>query len=344
MKGFGSDNHAGVHPALLNAIVLANINHAPSYGSDELSESALLKFREHFGSDSQTFFVFNGTAANVCALGAILKPWQSVICSDIAHLNNDECGAPEVHGSFKLHPLPSIHGKITAQQILDSLIRRGDQHTVQAKAISITQPTELGTTYSLAELEEIGRVAKQHSLYLHIDGARYSNAAVSLKSTFAQMAQTASADVISFGGTKNGFMMGEAVVFLKPQLATDFKYLRKQKMQLPSKTRFISAQFNVYLEGLWQEIASHVNKQAKDLAERLTEIEEVKITHPVQSNAVFAIIPKNWIKELRKSHFFYVWDEKTFECRLMMSWDTNENDLSSFISAIKSLQQKDVHR
>ncbi|MFM6927069.1 MAG: threonine aldolase family protein, partial [Bdellovibrio sp.] len=227
-RGFGSDNHAGVHPRILQSIGQANIEHAPSYGTDDWTEEASQAFRKHFGDQAQVFFVFNGTAANVTALRAITRPWQSVFCADVAHINVDECGAPEQMGGFKLHPIPSVNGKISVEALEQNYIRRGDQHFSQGQVLSITQPTELGTTYSLSELKALTKWAKDKKILIHIDGSRIANAALHLQLPFKEFTADLGVDVISFGGTKSGLMMGEAVVFLHKALAHDFKYVRKQ--------------------------------------------------------------------------------------------------------------------
>jgi threonine aldolase len=336
-RGFGSDNHSGVHPALLAAIGEANTDHAPSYGTDEWSERADKVFREHFGPHTEIYYVFNGTAANVLALGSLIQSFESVLVSDISHLQNDECAAPEFFTGAKLLPLTSHHGKIRLEDMKSALIRRGDQHHSQVRAVSITQPTEVGTLYSLAEIAEICTWAHSQGLWVHLDGARIANAVTELHTSFAEMTTHCGIDVLSFGGTKNGFLYGEAVVFLNPKLAQNFKYRRKQAAQLPSKTRFISAQFERYLgTGLWREISEHECQMAERLYQSLKNLAGLEVTQIRQSNAVFAKIPQTLVKRLREKYFFYVWDEKTFECRLMMSWDTKEEDIDGFVHLLKT--------
>lgn len=338
MRSFGSDNHAGAHPKILASLQQANVDHAPAYGTDDWSARAEKAFQTLFGTKAESFFVFNGTAANVLALRACLKPYETVLCAEVSHLNVDECGAPEFFTGAKLQPLPHDQGLLSIETLKAALIRRGDQHFSQARAVSLTQPTEYGTCYSLAQIREICAWAKREGLFVHIDGARLANAVVSLKTSFQEMLTEAGADVVSFGGTKNGLVFGEAVVFLNPKLAEGFKYVRKQSAQLPSKTRFVAAQFLAYLEGdLWREIAEHALAQARELREGLTGLDGVEITRPTESNAVFAKLPQPWIKRLREHYFFYVWDEKTFECRLMTSWDTRPDDIRGLIRHIKEL-------
>lgn len=337
-RGFGSDNHAGVHPQIFSSLALANTEHAPAYGTDEWTEKAIEGFRKTFGREAQVFFVFNGTAANVTALRALIKPYQSVLCADVSHLNVDECGAPEYLAGCKLIPIPSKDGKISVAELERAFLRRGDQHFSQAQAVSLTQPTELGTTYSLAELKEIIAWAKSKKLYVHIDGARLSNAAFTLQKSFKEITTDLGVDVVSFGGTKNGLMMGEAVVFLNQNLAHDFKYIRKQSCQLPSKTRFIACQFQTYFENdLWKQIAGHSCGMAQYLYESVRTLPQIHVRSAPQSNAVFATIPSAWVKPLRDQYFFYVWDEKTFECRWMTSWDTRKEDIDGFVQALKEL-------
>ncbi len=337
-RGFGSDNHAGVHPRILESIATANVEHAPSYGTDRWTEEAIASFKKHFGPEAQVFFVFNGTAANVTALRVLAKPYQSVFCADVAHINVDECGAPEFLAGCKLIPLPSVNGKLTRAELDKAFIRRGDQHYSQTQVLSITQPTELGTTYSMEEMRELIQWAKEEKLYVHIDGARLANAAVYLGKSFKEFTTDLGVDVVSFGGTKNGLMMGEAVVILNKALAQDFKYIRKQTAQLPSKSRFIACQFQTYLkDDLWKQIASHSHQMALYLYERCLDIPGVKMREIPQSNAVFATIPSHWVKPLREYFFFYVWDENTFECRWMISWDTQKSDIDDFVEKIKEL-------
>ncbi|WP_413584273.1 threonine aldolase family protein [Bdellovibrio sp. HCB274] len=339
-RGFGSDNHAGVHPRILDSLKEANVEHAPSYGTDEWTEDAARSFKSHFGSQAQVFFVFNGTAANVTALRAITRPWQSVLCADVAHINVDECGAPEQMGGFKLQPVPSVDGKISVEKLEQHFIRRGDQHFSQSAVLSITQPTELGTVYSLNELRELILWAKERKLHVHIDGARLANAAVSLQKSFQEITTDLGVDVVSFGGTKNGLMMGEAVIFLNKALAHDFKYVRKQSSQLPSKSRFIACQFIEYFKNdLWKEIAGNSLERARDLYHAVRDIPGVVVRNEPASNAVFAKIPSTWVKPLREKFFFYVWDENTFECRWMTSWDTQTEDIQNFANAIKELSR-----
>ncbi|WP_295905923.1 threonine aldolase family protein [uncultured Bdellovibrio sp.] len=339
-RGFGSDNHAGVHPQILASLAEANVDHAPAYGTDEWTEKALQEFKKQFGPDAQVFFVFNGTAANVTALKALTESYQAIFCSDVAHINVDECGAPEFFTGAKLIALPSVNGKISVADLEKAYIRRGDQHYSQGQVLSITQPTELGTTYSIEELKALISWAKEKKMHVHIDGSRLSNAAAYLKKTLKEITADLGVDAVSFGGTKNGLLMGEAVVFFNKELAQNFKYIRKQSAQLPSKTRFIACQFLAYFQNnLWQDIANHSCAMAQSLYDAVKDIPGVSVREVPQSNAVFAKIPSSWVKPLREKYFFYVWDENTFECRWMTSWDTRKEDIDGFAAALKELSR-----
>ncbi len=337
MRGFGSDNHAGIHPEIFEALNESNVDHAPSYGTDTWSEKAEHEFQKLFNTPCEVFFVFNGTAANVLALQSMVQSYQGVLCSDRCHLMEDECGAPEFFTRAKMISVACTDGKITIADLEEKMTRLGDQHSSQPKALSLTQPTEFGTCYSLEELKSLCGWAKSKGLFIHIDGARIANAVVSQRSTFQDMFTDLGVDVVSFGGTKNGLCYGEAVVFLNPKLAENFKYIRKQGAQLPSKSRFIAAQFSAYLnDNLWRKIAQHSLLMAQKLREKVLPLNDTfPITRPTESNAVFLKIPKGLIKKIRERTFFYVWDEKTFECRLMMSWDTTDEDISNLVEALQ---------
>lgn len=336
MRGFGSDNHSGVHPALFEALQTANKGHAPSYGTDEASNRVQELIQKTFAPESLGFFVFNGTAANCLSLRILQKSYESTLVSDVSHLHQDECGAPEYFTGGKLIVVPSVDGKLSIEELEKYLIRGGDQHHSQPRVLSLTQPTEYGTVYSLKELRELIAWAHQKNLYVHLDGARLANAALYLNVDLREL--TAGADVISFGGTKNGMLGGEMVIVQNPELKEGIKYLRKQMAQLPSKTRFLACQFERYLEGdLWREIAAHSHQMAKALHEKLSTTPGVHLTRPCQSNAVFVELPSALVKKLRQAYFFYVWNEKTFECRLMTSWDTEMSDIEGFVTQLKEL-------
>lgn len=346
-RGFGSDNHSGVHPRFLDAIARANQGHAPSYGTDAWSEEALILFRKLFGPATQAHYVFNGTAANVLALSAFVRPHHAVLASEHAHLLNDECGAPERNLGSKIIPVPSIDAKLTPESLKPFLIRRGDQHHSQVRAISITQPTELGTLYILEEVRALAEFARRERLFLHMDGARLVNAVERLGCDFQDLTAAAGVDALSLGGTKNGLLFGEAVLFFSENIkrknlgaepSGEFKYARKQLMQLPSKSRFLAAQFLEFLgTDLWRENAHHANQMALHLSEGLQRSPFARVTQATQANAVFAIFPKALVSRLREHSFFYVWNEATFECRLMTSWDTRAEEIDGFLQELERL-------
>ncbi len=329
---FASDNYAGVHPEVMQAICAANKGPAVAYGGDDATEAAIQQFKHHLGNHAEAFFVFNGTGANVSALCAMTQSHEAVICAEKAHIQVDECGAPEKIAGCKLLLVPATHGKITVEGIQAQLQRMGDQHYVQARVISISQSTEYGTVYTLDELRELSAFAKTHGLYLHMDGARIANAAASLQTDLKTIIEVAGVDVLSFGGTKNGMMMGEAVIFLNPLLAKSFLYIRKQNMQLASKMRFISAQFQVLLSNdLWLNNAHHANAMAQHMAQGLRKINSIHITQPVDANAIFAIMPTTLIEKLHTRYHFHVWDERLSEVRLMTSFDTKKEEIDAFV-------------
>jgi threonine aldolase len=338
IRGFASDNNSGVHPVIFNSLQNANNGHCIAYGDDSYTKDAQQLFKSFFGEQAVTYFVFLGTGANVLSLSALTRSFNSVICAETAHIQVDECGAPEKHTGCKLLPVSVINGKITPEVIIPHLHGFEFEHHAQPKVISITQATELGTLYTVEEIRNLADLAHRYNMYLHVDGARIANAAASMNISLKEMITDTGVDVISFGGTKNGMMYGEAIVFLKPGLDVNFKYMRKQSMQLASKMRYISAQFIAYLQNdLWLENALHSNKMAQLLADEVSKIPQVKITQPVQANGVFTIVPKEIITELQKCFFFYVWDDRTSEVRWMTSWDTQENDIYEFVRILKGL-------
>ena len=337
-RGFASDNNSGVHPEILKAIADANVGHTIAYGDDIYTQKAKAKFYEYFGNDIEIFFVFIGTAANVLGLNAATRSWNSIICAETAHINEDECGAPEKFNGFKLLPVETHNGKLTVESIQKHMKGFDFEHHSQPKVISITQATELGTVYTIDEIKSLAEFAHTNNMYLHMDGARIANAAVTLNKSFKEFTKDAGVDILSFGGTKNGMMYGEAILFLNKQLGQDFKYVRKQGMQLASKMRFISAQFERYLtDNLWFKNAQHSNKMAQLLASKIKEIPQIKITQNVEANGVFAIVPAEIVPELQKEYFFYEWDEVRSEVRWMASFDTTEDDILNFVELIKKL-------
>jgi len=336
-RGFASDNNAGVHPEILKELVRSNEGHAIGYGADIYTQKALSLFREHLGEQTETFFVFTGTAANVLGLSSVTRSWNSIITASSAHLEQDECGAPEKFLGAKVLTVDTPDGKINARLIEKHLHGFDFEHHSQPKVISITQSTEMGTVYTAGEIREIADFAHSMNMFLHMDGARISNAAVSLGLPFRAFTADAGVDVLSFGGTKNGMMFGEAICFLKPGFAKDFKYLRKQGMQLASKMRFISAQYIAWFRNdLWKECAAHSNSKARLLADKLQAFSELKITQKVESNGIFIIIPDEVAKRVMDHYFFYPWNEKTSEYRLMTSWDTTDEDIEGFVTLLKT--------
>lgn len=339
MRGFASDNFAGAHPEILAAISNANEGHAVAYGNDEWTSRAQDAFRSHFGPEAVAHPVFNGTAANVLSVAATCRPWQAVICAGSAHMNADECGAPERMTGVKLLPVSTEHGKITPDAVAARIERIGDQHAVQPRLVSISQATELGTVYSPVELAALAELAHQHDLLLHVDGARLANAAASLESSLAAITTDVGVDLLSFGGTKNGLLFGEAVVFLRAGLGERFEFVRKQLAQLASKMRFVSAQFTALLEGdLWLRTASHANAMAARLESAVSELDEIEIAHPVEANSVFARLPTAASARLGRRHGdeypFYMWDEPARIARWMCSWDTSAADVDGFAAAV----------
>src|ERR1700758_1074277 len=279
-RSFASDNNAGVHPEILEAIARANDGHVIAYGDDAYTRAAIAKFEEHFGPGIEVFFTFNGTGANVLGLQALTRPYQAVLCSDYAHIYTDECGAPEKHLGSKLIPLAHENGKISLDSVRHAYHGIGDQHHVQAHVISITQATEMGTVYQPEEIQALARFAHEHDMYLHMDGARIANAATALGQTLRQATRDLGVDILSFGGTKNGIMGGEAVLFFHPKLAADFLFLRKQAMQLASKMRFISVQLGALLTNdLWKRSAEHSNRMAILLEKEIGQIPDVNIVY-----------------------------------------------------------------
>ncbi len=336
-KSFASDNNAPAHDKIIEAIITANKGDVIAYGDDPYTGEAEKLFKDIFKADVETFFVFNGTGANVGAVSNLIKPFHAVITAETAHMNKDECGAPEKYAGCKLLTVPSKDGKLEVEKLQKFLHSKGFEHHVQPKVISITQATELGTLYSIDEISEIVKFARANDLYVHVDGARIANAVAALGPVSKMLTETG-VDVISFGGTKNGMMYGEAVVFINPGLAEDYKYIRKQTMQLASKMRFISAQFSALLTNdLWIKNASHANNMAKLLEKEIKSIPEIKITQPVQTNSVFAAVPKHLIKPLQEKFFFYVWDYENNEVRWMTSFNTEKEDISEFVNEIKTL-------
>lgn len=337
-RHFSSDNWSGVHPEVIAAIAAVNSGHVPSYGHDTYTAATIARLRDHFGDRAEIFLVFSGTGANVLGLQTLALPFNTVICADTAHIYTSECGAAEKHVGCKLSPVPALDGKIDRDGIAKHLHDFGDDHHVQPSAVSISQATEYGTVYSVDEIRVIAGFAREHGLKLHMDGARLANAAAHLGASLQEISGDAGVDVLSFGGTKNGLIAGEAVVFFDPELARNFAYRRMQGMQLSSKMRFIAAQFDALMhDDLWLRSATHANRMASILAKGLESIDGVSLTQKVQANEVFAILPRHHIAALQDVASFQVWNESISEVRFVASFDTTEEDVSSFIAMARSI-------
>ena len=337
IRGFGSDNFSGVLPEVFKALEEAAYGHQHSYGEDVYSEKAIQDFKNVFGENIRVFFVYNGTGANILSLSAFTHSYNAVICAETAHINVDECGAIEKQSGCKLLTVPTFDGKLTTGLIQNHMHGFGEQHHSQPKMISLTQCTELGTVYTPAELKEICDYAHAHRMYVHMDGARLSNAVAYLGCDPRDITSRVGIDVLSFGGTKNGMMFGEAVVFFNPEVAKEVQDIRKQLMQLHSKTRFIAAQFSAVLKhNLWLKTAGHANRMARMLANEAAKIPGIRITQEVQGNEVFAIIPRDKITKLQSECFFYIWDENASEVRWVCSFDTTESDIIEFVNLLRA--------
>ncbi len=335
-RGFASDNYSGIHPEVLARIAAVNAGHAPAYGADEVTARAVGLFREHFGRDVEVFFTFNGTGANVTGLQALLAPYEHVICAESAHVNTDECGAPERFLGSKLVDVATPDGKLTPDLVASVARGWGDQHHVQPRVVSVTQPTELGTRYRVEEIAALAEWAHGRDMYLHMDGSRLANAAAGLGVGLAATSGEAGVDVLSFGGTKNGLLGGEAVVLFRPELAARFPFIRKQAMQLASKMRFTAAQFEALLtDDLWRRNAAHANAMALRLEQAVRDVPGVAVTRPVEANSVFAVVDPAAAEALQEDYAFYVWDDRTGEVRWMTSFDTEPADVDDFAAAIR---------
>ncbi len=336
MRTFASDNNAPVAPEILDALLAANHGDAISYGDDEYTHRARAAFQRHFGERTDVYFTFNGTGANVVALASLLKPHEAVIAPASAHLETDECGAFERFAGCKILAVATADGKLRVPDVAAAIGHSGDQHHVQARAISISQSTEFGGVYTREEVRELSAFAREHGLFVHCDGARIANAAESLGVEPREITADAGVDVLTFGGTKNGLMFGEAILFFDPALhAGAAPFVRKQAAQLASKMRYIAVQFEALLvEDRWRRYAAHANAMAKLLEERARRIPGVRITRPVACNAVFATLDRTAIERIQREFFFHVFDETLPEVRWMTSFDTTPEDVTRFAGAI----------
>ncbi len=334
-RGFASDNNAGIHPRVLAAIERANEGHAPAYGDDEWTAAATAVLERHLGEGIAVFFVLTGTGANVLGLQAVTEPHNSIICPESAHIHEDECGAPERFTGCKVLPCETVDGKLRPEDVERHLVGIGFEHHSQPRVVSISQTTELGTLYTREELRALADFAHGHGLLVHMDGARIANAAAALDLGLREFTRDVGVDLLSLGGTKNGMLAGEAVVFFDPSHARDFKYTRKQGMQLFSKMRFTAVQFEEMFGGdLWIENARHANAMARRLADGLEGTPGVTITQPVAANAVFAVLPEERVGSLQEAFPFYLWDDERTLARLMCSWDTTPEDVDAFVRMV----------
>ena len=341
LRGFASDNYAGAHPEILQAIADANGGHQISYGEDVYTERLREVIKEHFGEAAEVFPVFNGTGANVTALTSMVPRWGAIVASKTAHIHTDENGAPERISGLKLLPVETPDGKLTPDLIDQEAWGWGDEHRAQPLAVSVTQTTELGTLYSIPELKAITEHAHSKGMTVHMDGARIANAAAALGTPLRDFTTDAGVDILSFGGTKNGMLYGEAIVVANPEASDGLLYLRKLNMQLASKMRFLSAQFIALLgDDLWLRSASHANAMAAHLRRSLDDqiasgaITGLSFSQETQSNAVFAVLPAVVADRLRTRFRFYDWNPATGEVRWMTSFDTTEADIDAFVAAI----------
>jgi len=340
-RGFASDNNSGIHPQILNAIEAANIGHSIGYGDDQWTQEAITLFKKEFGDETEVLMVLTGTGANILGIQSSALSFHSVLCADTAHIQTDECGAPEKFTGSKLIPVATPNGKLTPERLKKHLHGFGFEHHSQPGLISITQVTELGTVYSVDEIRELAEIAHAHGMYLHMDGARISNAAVSLGLPFKTFTKDAGVDILSFGGTKNGMMIGEAVLFFNRALSENSRFYRKQAAQLFSKMRFVGAQFVPYLrDEIWKTNATHSNKMAKLLESEIRTIKGIEITQLVEGNGVFALVPKTIIPKLQEEYFFYIWDESRGEVRWMTAFDTTEEDILNFAKLVRKLMNE----
>jgi threonine aldolase len=337
---FASDNHAPAHPQILKALQDCNIGNVHSYGNDPYTAKAIEQFKNLLGHNIHVSFVFNGTAANVIGLQTITKSFNAIICAANAHINVAECAATEKHIGCKLLTIETPDNKITVDAIKKQMIGLGEQHVAQPKVISITQCTELGTVYTPQEIRTIADFAHANNMLLHMDGARIANAVAHLNVDIKDITTHAGVDILSFGGTKNGLLYGEAIIMFNPQPSHthDIFYLQRQGLQVASKMRFIAAQFSELLtNNLWLSNAQHANKMAQLLADGLKGIPQIKITQKVQTNGVFAIVPKHYIAQLQEQYYFYVWDEAISEVRWMTAFNTQEEDVHKFVEIIRMI-------
>lgn len=338
MRSFASDNNSGVHPLIMDALLKANDNHAVGYGDDPWTAAATAKLKEVFGELASPFFVFNGTGANSVALQAVTRSFNSILCAETAHINVDECGAPARMTGCTMVTIPTPDGKLTPELIKPHLHNFGVCHHSQPKAVYISQVSELGTVYSIEEVKAIADLLHAHAMYLHMDGARLANACAYLKCSMKEVTVDAGVDILSFGGTKNGMMMGEAVISFRPEITENLQYIRKQSAQLASKLRYLSCQFIPYLENnIWLDNATKANNGALRLAGILKQYQQIRFTQKIESNQLFFTIPAEAVKKLQERYYFYMWNEEAGEARLVTSWDTTDQDIEQIAETLKEI-------
>ena len=339
--GFGSDNHSSVHPDILKALEQANHGFTIAYGLDDYTKHAVEKLKDIFGQNSDVYFVYNGTAANILGLKNVTNSYHSIFCAESAHLTVHECCGPENFIGCKLINIPTPDGKLTVDLVKPYLVGVGDAHMAQPRVISLTQATERGTVYRPAEIKKLADFAHKNGMFLHMDGARLCNATAFLNVGLNDITGEVGVDILSFGGTKNGMMFGEAVVFFDKNLSKNFEFIRKQGMHLASKMRYISAQFTAFLSNdLWLRNAQHANEMAQLLVKELKRIPQVGITQKVEANMVYATIPNQYIPKLQKHYYFHRFNEQTSEVRLMCSFSTTRDDVIAFVQTIQKTLRK----
>lgn len=335
MRSFASDNNSGVHPSVMDAILEANKDHAVGYGDDEWTLQATTLIKETFATNHDPLFVFNGTGSNIIGLQLLTRPYHSIICAETAHIYVDECGGPVKMTGCQIRPIATPDGKLTPELITPHLHGFGDQHHSQPGVIYLSQCTELGTVYTPEELKAITNLAHRHGMYVHMDGARIANACAALNAALKELTADCGIDVLSFGGTKNGLMVGECVVVFNPLFKDESKFIRKQSAQLASKMRYLSCQFTAYLSNeLWLQNALHANAMAAELKQRLSAFPEISFTQKVESNQLFLTMPRTLIDKLLQRYFFYFWDESRNEVRLVTSFDTTREDIEAFVNEV----------
>lgn len=336
MRSFASDNNSGVHPLVMDALNRANQNHAVGYGDDPWTEEAVRMIKQAFTPECEPLFVFNGTGSNAVALQLCTRPFNFILCAETAHIYVDECGSPARLTGCQIRPVVTPDGKLTPERIRPYLCHFGEQHHSQPGAVYISQCTELGTIYTPEEVRALAKIIHEHGMYLHMDGARLANACEALHMGLRELTADCGVDVLSFGGTKNGLMLGESVIVFHPALRAEARFVRKQSAQLASKMRYLSCQFTAYLtDDLWLKNASHANRMAQKLYQGLKDIPEVHFTQKMESNQLFLTLPRTVIDKLLQSYFFYFWNEAENEIRFVTSFDTTEEDVDSLIQEVK---------